>query len=245
MSSTFDDQAATYDRWFATPLGRLVDEVEKQAIFSLAPEVQGRRILEIGCGTGNFSLTLAHKRARVVGFDCSDPMLARAQDKVSGQDLDLTWVRGLGSQLPFVDESFDGVMCILAMDFMPEREIALREMVRVLRFGGFLLVGMLNRFSLWTLERTIYSWFKPSLWRKVRFITHKELRRLLSGPLELTDIRTRQAVYFPPWASRLFLPRYPYIENLGDWLNLPTGTFLVAAATKSGTMATKQGGSEA
>jgi ubiquinone/menaquinone biosynthesis C-methylase UbiE len=119
MSSTFDDQAATYDRWFATSLGRLVDEVEKQAIFSLAPEVQGRRILGIGCGTGNFSLTLAHKRARVVGFDCSYPMLARAQDKVSGQDLDLTWVRGLASHLPFVDKSFDGIMCILAMDFMP------------------------------------------------------------------------------------------------------------------------------
>jgi SAM-dependent methyltransferase len=63
MSSTFDDQAAAYDRWFSTPLGRLVDKVEKQAIFSLAPEVQGRRILEIGCGTGNFSLALAHKRA--------------------------------------------------------------------------------------------------------------------------------------------------------------------------------------
>jgi hypothetical protein len=119
------------------------------------------------------------------------------------------------------------------------REIALREMVRVLRLGGFLLVGVLNRFSLWTVERTIKSWFKPSLWREVRFITHKELRQLLSGPLEQTDISTRQAVYFPPWASRLFLPGYPYLENLGVWLNLPMGAFLVASATKNGTMATK------
>jgi ubiquinone/menaquinone biosynthesis C-methylase UbiE len=58
MSPTFDDQAAVYERWFATPLGRLVDAVEKRAVFSLTPEVQGRQILEIGCGTGNFSLAL-------------------------------------------------------------------------------------------------------------------------------------------------------------------------------------------
>ena len=118
MRSVFDAQAAAYDRWLATPLGRLVDEVEKQAIFSLTPEVQGRRILEVGCGTGNCSLALAHKRAQVVGLDCSYPMLARAQEKVSRQDLDLALVRGLASHLPFADESFDGVMCILAMDFM-------------------------------------------------------------------------------------------------------------------------------
>ncbi len=245
MGSAFDDQAAAYDSWFATPLGRLVDEVEKQAIFRLTPEVEGRRILEIGCGTGNFSLALAHKRAKVVGFDCSSPMLARAQEKVSRQDLDLTLVRGLASHLPFVDESFDGVMCILAMDFMTEREIALREMVRVLRFGGFLLVGMLNRFSLWSAERAIKAWFKPSLWREVRFITHRELRRLLSAPLELTAIRTGQAIYFPPWASRRLLPGYPYLENLGAGLTLPTGAFLVAAATKSGPVETGPGCSEA
>jgi ubiquinone/menaquinone biosynthesis C-methylase UbiE len=234
MSSAFDNQAAAYDHWLAAPLGRLVDEVEKQAVFGLTPEVRGRRILEIGCGTGNFSLALAQKRARVVGLDYSSPMLARAREKVSKQGLDLALVRGLASHLPFADESFDGVMCILAMDFMAERELALREMVRVLRLGGFLLVGMLNRFSLWTVERAIKSWFRQSLWSEVRFITPQELRRLLSGPLELTTIRTRQAVYFPPWANPLFLPGYAALENLGAWLNLPTGAFLVASATKTG-----------
>ncbi|MHB9075277.1 MAG: methyltransferase domain-containing protein [Desulfobaccales bacterium] len=42
----------------------------------------------------------------------------------------------LASHLPLVDESFDGVMCILAMDFMPEREIALREMVAAATKSG-------------------------------------------------------------------------------------------------------------
>jgi len=209
MGAPFDDQAAAYNRWYATALGQMVDRVEKEAVFSLLPEVQGRRVLEVGCGTGNFSLALARQGAEVVGLDCSGPMLARAQDQARRQGLAITWVRGLASGLPFMDGSFDGVMCILALDFMTDRETVLQEMVRVLRPGGFVSVAVLNRFSLWTLKRVVRAWFKPSLWREVRFITPKELWRLLSSRPELADIRTRQAVYFPPWKNRHLVRYYP------------------------------------
>lgn len=236
MRPAFDDQAATYDRWYATPLGQLVDRVEKEAIFALMPEVNGLRLLEVGCGTGNISLALAHRGARVVGLDASGPMLARAQDRTRQEGRAITWIKGLASPLPFADESFAGVLGILALDFMTHREMALQEMVRVLRPGGFVAVAMLTRFSLWTLKRVIRSWFKPSLWREVRFLTPKELWLLLSGLRELTDIRSRQAVYFPPWKNRHLLGYYPYLENLGQRLNLPTGAFLVATARKRTTL---------
>ncbi|MCK9375587.1 MAG: class I SAM-dependent methyltransferase [Syntrophobacterales bacterium] len=232
MGAPFDNQAAAYNRWYATPLGRLVDTVEKQAIFDLTPEVRGRRVLEVGCGTGNFSLASARRGAEVVGLDCSGSMLARAQDKAGRQGLAITWVRGLASGLPFADGSFDGLMCILALDFMADREMALQEMVRVLSPGGFLAVAVLNRFSLWTLKRVIRAWLKPSLWREVRFLTPKELGRLLSGRQELVNIRTRQAVYFPPWKNRRLVRYYPYLEKLGKKLNLSTGAFLAASARK-------------
>lgn len=234
MGSAFDDQAAAYDRWYATPLGQLVDRVEKAAIFDSLPEVQGRRVLEVGCGTGNFSLELANRGAQVVGLDCSGPMLARAQaqDKAGRQGQAVAWVRGLASPLPFADESFDGVMCILALDFMANRELALQEMVRVLRPGGFVSLALLNRCSLWTLKRVVKAWFKPSLWRGVRFTTPKELGRWLSGHQELTVIRSRQAVYFPPWANRHLLRSYPYLEKLGNKLNLGIGAFLAVVALK-------------
>jgi ubiquinone/menaquinone biosynthesis C-methylase UbiE len=232
MGAPFDDQAAAYNRWYASPLGQMVDRVEKAAVFSLLPGVQGRRVLEVGCGTGNFSLALSRRGAEVVGLDCSGPMLARAQDQARRQGLAITWVRGLASGLPFADGSFDGVMCILALDFMADRERVLQEMVRVLRPGGFVSVAMLNRFSLWTLQRVVRAWFKPSLWRQVRFITSGELWRLLSSQPELADIRTRQAVYFPPWKNRHLVRFYPHLENLGNKMNLATGAFLAAVARK-------------
>jgi len=232
MGAPFDDQAAAYNRWYTTPLGQLVDRVEKAAVFSLVPEMQGRLVLEVGCGTGKFSSALSSWGAEVVGLDYSGPMLARAKGQARRQGLAITWVRGLASGLPFADGSFDGVMCILALDFMTERERALQEMVRVLRPGGFLSIAMLNRFSLWTLKRVIRAWFKPSLWREARFITPKGLWRLISGHQELGEIRTCQAVYFPPWKNRHLVRSYPYLENLGNKLHLATGAFLAVAARK-------------
>lgn len=44
----FDDQAAAYDRWYATPLGALADRVEKEALFALMPPVARLRLLEVG-----------------------------------------------------------------------------------------------------------------------------------------------------------------------------------------------------
>jgi ubiquinone/menaquinone biosynthesis C-methylase UbiE len=235
VRTPFDDQAAAYNRWYATPLEQLVDSMEKQAIFDLLPEVQGRRVLEVGCGTGNISLALAHRGSQVVGLDCSGPILARGQEKARRQSLPVIWVRGLAADLPFADGSFEVAMCILALDFTAEREEALKEMVRVLSPGGFLAIAVLNRFSLWTLKRVIRAWLKPSLWHGVRFITPKELWRLISGHPELKDIRTRQAVYFPPWENRHLVRYYPYIENLGNKLSFPTAAFLAAVARKWGT----------
>jgi ubiquinone/menaquinone biosynthesis C-methylase UbiE len=232
VAPAFDEQAAAYDRWYATPLGQLVDRVEKEAIFALLPDLAGRCVLEVGCGTGNITLALARRGARMAGVDLSGPMLAAAKRRALQESLSPTWIRGAAGALPFPKNSFDGVISILALDFISDRPGALREMVRVLRPGGFVLLALLNRYSLWTLKRLLKAWFKPSFWRGVQFITPRELQRLLAGFPNLEAIRHRQAVYFPPLASPHLLYHYPVLERLGCRFHLPTGAFLVAAARK-------------
>lgn len=228
----FDDQAAAYDRWYATPLGELADRVEKEALFALMPPVAGLRLLEVGCGTGNISLALAAQGAEVVGLDASAAMLALAQAKARGTGAALSLVRGVAGQLPFAAASFDGVLCILALDFMADREGALREMVRVLRPGGFVTVAVLNLYSLWALKRLLQARLRPSLWRGVRFLTPAGLRRLLAAQPELGHFRSRQAVYFPPWEHPSLTGLYPALERLGQRLRLPGAAFLAATAWK-------------
>jgi ubiquinone/menaquinone biosynthesis C-methylase UbiE len=160
MTPAFDEQAAAYDRWYATPLGQLVDRVEKEALFALLPDLRGRRVLEVGCGTGNISLELARRGARVVGLDLSGPMLALAAPKARQEALPLSLIRGAAGSLPFAEAGFDGVISILALDFIPDRAGAVREMARVLRPGGFLALALLNRYSLWTAKRMLRAWLK-------------------------------------------------------------------------------------
>jgi ubiquinone/menaquinone biosynthesis C-methylase UbiE len=159
-------------------------------------------------------------------------MLAAATRRAREQGFSATWIRCGAGALPFPNNSFDGVISILALDFMADRPGVVREMLRVLSPGGFLLLALLNRYSLWTLKRILKAWFKPSFWRGVQFITPQELKRLLAGHPDLTEIRQDRAVYFPPLANTHLLPHYPALERLGRHLHLPTGAFLVAMARK-------------
>src|SRR3989304_5329099 len=80
-SSGFDGLAAAYDRWYDTPVGRLVDQLEKDAGFALVEPQRGELVLDLSCGTGNSALALAQRGFRVVGVDVPEPMLLVARAK--------------------------------------------------------------------------------------------------------------------------------------------------------------------
>jgi ubiquinone/menaquinone biosynthesis C-methylase UbiE len=144
MAPAFDDQAAAYDRWYVTPLGRLVDLVEKEALFALLPGLAGCRVLEVGCGTGNISLALAQRGAKVVGIDVSAPMLAAARRKMPRQGPPLHWVGSQAGVLPFPDQSFDGVVSVLALDFMADRPGVVRASPEALKKRWFKVKKLLT-----------------------------------------------------------------------------------------------------
>jgi ubiquinone/menaquinone biosynthesis C-methylase UbiE len=95
---------------------------------------RGESVLDIACGTGVVA-RLAEQRGhdgRLVGIDLNTAMLAVARAKSATVD----WVEGSALDLPFDANSFDVVLCQLGLQFFPDRPLALREMVRVLKSGG-------------------------------------------------------------------------------------------------------------
>jgi len=224
-------QALAYDQWFATPLGRWAWHCEQEALWEVLPPLNGFRVLEAGCGTGIFTLPLAARGATVVGLDRSAAMLARAQVKARDAGVAVAWLNGDVTALPFPPESFDGALCLLTLEFISSRETALRELARVLRPGGFLVLALLNRYSLWTLKRKVTAWFKPSLWREVDFLSESRAARLLTQT-GFTPLTWRRALYYPPVKNPRLLRLAPLCEGLGHRLFPQTAAFLVVLCRK-------------
>ena len=109
----------------------------------------GESVLDMGCGTGRFTVPLASKGVTVTGLDMSGAMLGEARRKLSAAGLTADLHEGDMAQLPFEDNSFDVVVSMLALMHVPlaDRPKVFAEARRVLKPGGRLLIGVKNSLS--------------------------------------------------------------------------------------------------
>lgn len=145
----FDLEAKNYDSWYKTRMGDFVDRVETDLALSMFKPEKSMRVLDLGCGTGNFTIKLKELGCDVVGLDISDEMLKEARKKAQDKSLDIEFVKGDIYNLDFPDQSFDAVFSMAAFEFIKEDERAYEEMYRVLKEGGQLLIGTINKDSSW------------------------------------------------------------------------------------------------
>jgi len=139
----FDELAPRYDLMNRYMSVGMDGHWRKRAIKAL--RLRGPvQVLDVGCGTGDVSLDLLrqHAEANVVGIDLSESMLRLAVHKAQKAGLDprVSFQTGDATALQFPDESFDGVVCSFCYRNIAQRAVALEEMRRVLRPGGWLVI---------------------------------------------------------------------------------------------------------
>jgi demethylmenaquinone methyltransferase / 2-methoxy-6-polyprenyl-1,4-benzoquinol methylase len=123
----------------------------------------GDSVLDVCCGTGDLSLELAGRvspAGRVVGCDFSEPMLDLAREKASARDADgvrFEWADALN--LPYDADRFDAVTVGFGVRNFADRERGLREMARVLRPGGRLVVLEFTKPQRWPFSTFYALWF--------------------------------------------------------------------------------------
>jgi SAM-dependent methyltransferase len=106
----------------------------------------GQRVLDVACGTGVVSVTAARLGARVTGLDLTPELLERARENARIAAVEVDWHEGDAEKLPFEDAAFDVVLSEFGHIFAPRPEVAIAEMLRVLKPGGTLA------FSTWPPE---------------------------------------------------------------------------------------------
>jgi ubiquinone/menaquinone biosynthesis C-methylase UbiE len=110
---------------------------------ALAPQ-PGETVLEIGPGTGYYTLDVARSCETLHIFDVQQEMLDHTLRRASDAGVaNLAVMQGDARSLPYADASFDAAYLVAVLGEIPDQDLALRELARVLRPGGRLVVGEL------------------------------------------------------------------------------------------------------
>ena len=182
----YDDFSGWYERERAAGYHALIDQIEVDAVREFA---HGKRVLEAGCGTGLVLARLARVASEAHGFDLSPGMVAKARER--GLSVSL----GSVTQVPFRSDSFDLVCSFKVLAHVPDIQRALRELARVTRPGGTLVLEFYNPWSL------------------------RYLAKRIAGPQRISEERTEADVYTrwdaPVTIPKLLPPELELIEYRG------------------------------
>ena len=134
VENAYDKLSETYEAQEDDPY---CADLEFPAMTELISNVEGKRVLDAGCGRGRYAEWLIEGGADVCAVDKSSEMVERARQRVNGQ----AEIRraDIGKPFEFADDSeFDGVVSGLSLHYVEDWRQAFTEFARVLRPGGFL-----------------------------------------------------------------------------------------------------------
>jgi SAM-dependent methyltransferase len=117
-------------------------KLHHDALLGLLEPLKDKRILEVGCGRGEFGAFLGTQGAHLVGTDLGPDLAVAAREMALINEIDARYLAANASALPFADASFDVVLGVNVLHHLSETHLAraLREAHRVLRPGGVALI---------------------------------------------------------------------------------------------------------
>ena len=198
-------------------------------LFQLMGDCRGKTVLDIGCGDGTIAIELARRGAIVTAVDASAEMLDAARSRAASDGHPIAFLHAGIEALPFAAGTFDIVLAKTILCFVQDARPAFAEIARVLRPGGRLVIGELNRWSTWSAGRRVRAWAGSALWKRGRFRTPRELQMLARGA-GLEPGPVSGANYYPrsARAARWIAPHEPKLARLTTF----GAAFLAMAATK-------------
>jgi len=107
--------------------------------------LEGKTLLDIGCGNGLYTIRFARSAWRTIGLDIAEESLNEARRNRTQPEAGPEFIKASAENLPFPDGVFDVVLAIEVLDHIENQDSAIREANRVLGHGGYLAVYVPNK----------------------------------------------------------------------------------------------------
>ena len=147
VKRTWNACGEAFDR-FTSAEDSFSDNIERPAVRRLIGEVAGKRVLDLGCGSGTYSVWFAQLGAQVAGLDVSQTMIELAFDRARRQGAQIDFrVADIREPLPFGDEEFDLIFTGTALHYVDDLESTMKEAARVMKRDGSLVASVLHPVS--------------------------------------------------------------------------------------------------
>lgn len=177
----YDSDAACYDERWQRPGGAHTARVQAGIIGQLCACWQGRRVLEVGSGTGRFSMQLQYLGADLVLADLSTEMLRTARARLTGAGGAPIAVNASVYALPLATASVDCVLSINVFNHLGAPDVALGELARVVRPGGELVLNFANASSVYWPAAAVINLRRRALGQSVysRWLARSDIEAML------------------------------------------------------------------
>ncbi len=139
----FDNIAPDYDRLNHILSLNIDKGWRRKAVKEIVDNEHSMNILDVACGTGDFTIEIAQKAgkgSRVTGIDLSEGMMKIGREKIARAGVGAEMIQGDCEALPYADNIFDRISVGFGVRNFEHLEIGLKEMCRVLKPGGKLVI---------------------------------------------------------------------------------------------------------
>ena len=214
----YNEDSKNYeDKRFSSIAGKYSDLVHKEIVLGFNNSWKNKRILDVCCGTGRFSIEVAKKGATVISLDFSREMLNILNQKASTLQLsnDIHPVLMDAHKMMFLDDTFDGCICITAIQLIIDYENVLQEISRVLKPNGFLIMNFPNMLGFYFPIAAYVNITHKAIQKDVhsKWFTLRKIKKVFSSVgLEMTDVKG--CLYFPTYTPRPLFEVFKKIDKI-------------------------------
>ncbi|MGC9013664.1 MAG: class I SAM-dependent methyltransferase [Thermoproteota archaeon] len=167
----FDEYARKYDNWYEKPFGKSAFNLELKCLSEILPKTYSEKSIEVGVGTGRFASALGIN----LGLDTSNEELKIAAKR------GIEVVLGDAHNMPLRDNAFDLVLVVVSICFFKEPVRVLKEIGRVLKEEGVLVLGLILLESPWAEFYMKKAKKGHPLYSHAKFYSYKEISTMLKN----------------------------------------------------------------